>query len=133
MALSGHNICTTGDSLMNLTCSVLYRSDLILSLYTHVYTLSLHLTDLVSFLFVMITCDPLRIIINYPVHMCKDNWLLSLSLLSTVNTKIIKSHVLGICACCKHNQSVDISRSTLPGVCNAHNIANSSTNIAFQM
>ena len=27
-ALSGHNTCTTGDSLMNLTCSLLYRSSL---------------------------------------------------------------------------------------------------------
>ena len=77
VALSGHNICTTGDSLVNLTCSLLCRSDLILSLYTCavnstktqeyfsslplacVYTLSLllHLAGLVSFLFVV--CDPL--------------------------------------------------------------------------
>ena len=26
-----------------------------------------------------------------------------------VGMKIARSHVLGICACCKHNQSVDIS------------------------
>ena len=25
-----------------------------------------------------------------------------------VSTKIARSHILGICACCKHNQSVDI-------------------------
>ena len=26
------------------------------------------------------------------------------------HTKITRSHFLGICACCKHNQSVDISK-----------------------
>ena len=32
----------------------------------------------------------------------------SVCLSVVVGTKIVRSRVLGICACCKHNQSVDI-------------------------
>ena len=32
-----------------------------------------------------------------------------MSVVVVVNMKIAKSHVLGICACCKHNQLVGIS------------------------
>ena len=39
----------------------------------------------------------------------KQSVCLSVVVVVIINTKITRSHVLGICVCCKHNQSADIS------------------------
>ena len=41
----------------------------------------------------------------YPAH---AQWVKQSSVVVVVGTKIARSRVLGICACYKHNQSVDI-------------------------
>ena len=38
----------------------------------------------------------------------KQSVYLSVVVVVIVSTKIARYHILGICACCKHNQSVDI-------------------------
>ena len=40
---------------------------------------------------------------------CARGKAISLSVVVVVSTKIAISRVLGICVCCKHNESVDIS------------------------
>ena len=43
----------------------------------------------------------------FTLHACARGKAIGLSVV--ISTKMVRSHVLGICACCKHNQSVNIS------------------------
>ena len=50
-----------------------------------------------------------------------------------VSTKIARSHVLGICACCKHNQLVDIGEKLVLRPSNCSKRITSTTNCTFSV
>ena len=53
--------------------------------------------------------DTLKVIIKiFTPRACARGKAIGLSICVVISTKIARSRVLGIYACCKHNQSVDI-------------------------
>ena len=50
-----------------------------------------------------------------------------------IGTKIARSRVLGVCACCKHNQSVDIDENWFIRALNCSKRLTSATNRAFSV
>ena len=56
---------------------------------------------------------------------------LSVCRLLSLNTKIARSRVLGICACCKHNESVDIGEKLVSVCFKVLKWLTSATNRAF--
>ena len=72
---------------------------------------------------------------SYPVRMCKGK-AISLSRrpsVVVVGTKITRSHVLGICACYKHNQLVDIGGKLVVRASNCSKRFTSAKNYAFSV